>query len=411
MRRATSAALPETRHWRARRDTFDAEAFSRALPILHRRGIRYMTLQGGEPLVHPEIVRLVSDTTATGISCAVITNGWFLPRYIEAMAAAGLSRLIVSIDSANLAEHERNRGLEGLERRLFEGIAQARVCGLPVQASVTVNRLVCYDELPDTLRRLGFDCASFSYPRREPFGSTSLVYDGESHLVDLDRDELLAALEAIGRLSKQFPVLNPRVSLAEVARFVRGEPQAVPCIGGHKYFYLDWNLDIWRCEAWTEPLGSVFDLDRIPNQREACNACMMACYRNASMLMHAGVAATQMPRGHSRPGTLEERRQPFSGAAWCNRSGHRSRRRRKCAAWLAGGAEGGGRSCGRRIDGGALGQIADGRARGRAGRRGRARTPYKRPERQQQCWASGRPGWHVRCDLGDAELQDAGFAG
>jgi MoaA/NifB/PqqE/SkfB family radical SAM enzyme len=212
------------------------------------------------------------------------------------MAAAGLSRLIVSIDSANLAQHERNRGLEGLERRLVEGIAQARVCGLPMQASVTVNRLVRYDELPATLLHLGFDCVSFSYPRREPFGTTSLVYDGESHLVDLDRDELLAALEAIGRLRKQFPVLNPRASLAEVARFVRGEPQAVPCIGGHKYFYLDWNLDIWRCEAWTEPLGSVFDLDHIPDQREPCNACMMACYRNASMLMHAAVAASDAVR-------------------------------------------------------------------------------------------------------------------
>lgn len=87
-------------------------------------------------------------------------------------------------------------------------------------------------------------------------------------------------------------MLNPRASLAEVARYVRGERQAVPCIGGYKYFYLDWNLDIWRCEAWNEPLGSVFDLDRIPDQREVCNACMMACYRNASTLMHAAVAAT-----------------------------------------------------------------------------------------------------------------------
>jgi hypothetical protein len=34
----------------------------------------------------------------------------------------------------------------------------------------------------------------------------------------------------------------------------------------------DWNLDIWRCEAWHEPLGSVFDLDRIPDQREPCHA-------------------------------------------------------------------------------------------------------------------------------------------
>ena len=56
-------------------------------------------------------------------------------------------QLIASIDSARLAEHGRNRGLRGLERRLAEGIAQARACGLPAQASVTVSRLVRYDEL------------------------------------------------------------------------------------------------------------------------------------------------------------------------------------------------------------------------------------------------------------------------
>jgi len=98
------------------------------------------------------------------------------------------------------------------------------------------------------------------------------------------------------QLRKQFPVVNPRASLAEVERYVRGEQQAVPCIGGYKYFYLDWNLDIWRCEAWNEPMGSVFDLDRIPDQREPCNACMMACYRNVSMLVHAAVAVTDAAR-------------------------------------------------------------------------------------------------------------------
>jgi molybdenum cofactor biosynthesis enzyme MoaA len=71
-----------------------ADDYARALPILHRRGIRYMTLQGGE-LVHPEVVRLVADTSASGIQRGVITNGWFLPRYIDALAAAGLARLIV----------------------------------------------------------------------------------------------------------------------------------------------------------------------------------------------------------------------------------------------------------------------------------------------------------------------------
>ena len=117
----------------------DTSAYSRALPILYRRGIRYLTLQGGEPLVHPEVVQLVSQTAATGISCAIITNGWFLSRYIKSLAAAGLYQLIVSLDSADLAEHERNRGLNGLERRLAEGSAQARESGLAVEAAVTAR--------------------------------------------------------------------------------------------------------------------------------------------------------------------------------------------------------------------------------------------------------------------------------
>jgi hypothetical protein len=121
------------------------------------------------------------------------------------------------------AEHERNRGLEGLERRLADGAARARALGLPVQASVTVSRLVRYAELPQTLRRLGFDDVSFPYPRREPLGSTSLVY-GDSDLVDLGRDKLLATLDEIRRLRRCFPVMNPRASLDEVARYLQGEP-------------------------------------------------------------------------------------------------------------------------------------------------------------------------------------------
>ena len=199
-----------------------------------------------------------------------------------------------------MAEHERNRGLDGLTGRMAEGITRAKKLGIPVNASVTVNRLVNYEELPDTLRQLGFEAVGFSYPRRGALGSTSLVYDSDSPLVDLDRDELLDAVATIDRLKSRFPVMNPRASLAEVARYIRGEPQAVPCVGGRKYFYLDWNLNIWRCEAWKEPLGSVFDLDRIPDQRDPCNACMVACYRNASMLMHAGVAVSDAARALGR---------------------------------------------------------------------------------------------------------------
>ncbi|RQH02069.1 radical SAM protein [Paraburkholderia dinghuensis] len=268
----------------------DPDAFARALPILRRRRIKYVTFQGGEPLVHPDIDALVASASQAGMVCAIITNGWFLPRHIERLAQAGLKRLLVSIDSPNIHEHELNRGLNGLGPRISAGLAAARAHGIFTCASVTVSRLVRYDALPETLAELGFDAVSFSYPRRAPFGSTSLVYDEASKLIDLDTQELLDALRAIVRMKRHFRVLDPSGALAEVERFVRGEEQRVPCIGGRKYFYIDWNLDIWRCEAWSEPMGSVFDLDDLPDETEPCNACTMSCYRHASVLMHGAIA-------------------------------------------------------------------------------------------------------------------------
>jgi MoaA/NifB/PqqE/SkfB family radical SAM enzyme len=270
----------------------DLAEFSRALPILRRRRIRYMTFQGGEPLVHPDIVGLVRAAVQAGVECGLITNGWFLPEYIDALATAGLRRLLISIDSHSMAKHELNRGLGGLHRRIAKGIARARNFGIPASASVTVNRLVDYEALPEALEQLGFHAVTFSYPRREPFGSSSLVYSEQSALIDQQPAELLEALAAIKRMKKRFRVLNPAASLAEVERSIRGEKQLIPCIGGRKYFYLDWNLDIWRCEAWTHPLGSVFDLEDFPDQRDACFACTMSCYRNASALMHGAIAVT-----------------------------------------------------------------------------------------------------------------------
>ena len=268
----------------------DRRALARALPILRGRGVRYLNFQGGEPLLHKEIDGLVADTAKAGIRPGLITNGWLLPKKIDALLDAGLRMLLISIDSHSIEEHERNRGLRGLGDRIREGLAHARARGVPAYASVTVNRLVHYAELPGLLDSLGFDSVIFSYPRRLPFGSSSLVYGETSPLIDFKAKELVDSLSEIDSLRGRFHVMNPRPSIEDVQRHLLGEEELFACVGGHKYFYLDWNLDVWRCEAWSEPLGSVFDFTDIPDQRDRCNACTMACYRDNSVMMHVGVA-------------------------------------------------------------------------------------------------------------------------
>jgi MoaA/NifB/PqqE/SkfB family radical SAM enzyme len=237
------------------------------------------------------MVEMVAGAHAIGMKPSLITNGWKLPGQADALAEAGLQNLLISIDSHDLAAHEANRGLRRLRDRIARGIARIKARRVPVMASVTVNKLIDFAALPDTLRQLGFDAVTFSYPRKDPFGSSSLVYDEESDLIDYSEAELLAALDAILEVKKRFPVLNPAASVRDIQRHVMGKPERFACVGGFKYFYMDWNLDIWRCEAWHEPLGSVFDFDRMPDDRSPCTACIMSCYRDTSTLMHAGIAA------------------------------------------------------------------------------------------------------------------------
>lgn len=268
----------------------DRARFTEALPILYRRGIRYVNFQGGEPLLHPAIGYLIGAVQANGMRPAMITNGWLLPEKIEQVLDAGLGTLLISIDSHSLEKHEKNRGLRGVGERIKAGVTKAKARGVPAIAVVTVNHLVEYEKLPELLSSLGFDAVSFSYPRKEPFGSSSLVYGAESELVDFTSEQLLAAIDAIKALKSRYAVMNPSASLDDIQRYARGEEQVIGCVGGRKYFYLDWNLTLWRCEAWNEPLGSVFDLDRIADRTDRCTACIQNCYRDTSVLMHVGVA-------------------------------------------------------------------------------------------------------------------------
>jgi MoaA/NifB/PqqE/SkfB family radical SAM enzyme len=274
----------------------DTDGFRKALPILHRRGVRYVNFQGGEPLLHPAIVEMCAAIARHGMRPAMISNGWLLPDKIEALIDAGLSTLLFSLDSHDFDVHEKNRGLKRVRERLQQAVAVAKSRGLPTIAVCTVSKLVDISRLGDALDYLGCDAVSFSYPRKEAFGSTSLVYNPDSDLVDYTPRELEKAIDDILALKTRFTVMNPAAALADLRRFARGEEQRIACVGGRKYFYLDWNLDLWRCENWHEPMGSVLDLDTLPDYNDRCTGCNQNCYRDTSAMMHFGVTVSDFIR-------------------------------------------------------------------------------------------------------------------
>src|SRR5262245_58767459 len=132
-------------------------------------------------------------------------------------------------DHFDFIQKMRDRGVEVVETHnlLTETVAIPEAKTWILDHQVVPNRvgLGLVDEIRSYLEDLsprepGVQAVSFSYPRKEPLGSSALAYGEKSDLVDFTPAELVDTLEAIKALKAQFPVLNSTVSLEDIQRHV-----------------------------------------------------------------------------------------------------------------------------------------------------------------------------------------------
>jgi MoaA/NifB/PqqE/SkfB family radical SAM enzyme len=274
------------------RRSLDASRFAAGLRLLtERANVRFVTFMGGEPLLHKNIVEMVQTATDMGVQPTMVTNGWLLPPKVDALADAGITTLFISIDAPTAEVHETNRGLRGVCERIREANTKLAARGVTPIASVAMTRLVTdYQALARFVKSLGFAAITFSYPRRAALGSSSLVWSEDSALVDMTPAEILAAFDAAEGARSIIPVHNPREGLADMRRRLTGQGERFVCHAGYKYFYLDWNYDLWRCEDWAKPISKLWDFTPEQMMRDHCQACTTDCYRDASIMLHFSVS-------------------------------------------------------------------------------------------------------------------------
>ena len=264
------------------------------IDIAVRNHIGYLLFVGGEPLVHRELRAMVRYAAESGIHPMVCTNGsLWTDTNMRALARDGLSSVIMSIDAHEVARHERNRGLPDVCRKIQHANKVFAQLGVQTTASITASKLIDdYDKLPDFLRTLGFTNCTFSYPLTNL--KSSYLSFSDSKLVSYRTEELIELFERIKEMKQRsgFAVINPAESLTEMQRHLRGERERFSCLGGHKYFYLDWNLDLYRCHFWETPMCSVYEWDDSKLIRDGCQRCMIDCYRDPSVLQFTAISAS-----------------------------------------------------------------------------------------------------------------------
>jgi cyclic pyranopterin phosphate synthase len=132
-------------------DRLEIEAWKTMAAGLVRAGVRRVRLTGGEPLLHPALVEVVTFLGTLGLDdLALTTNATRLERHATALRSAGLRRVNVSLDTLD-AERFRRMTRGGRLDVVLRGVDAALAAGFD---EIKLNAVVVRGENDDELEAL-----------------------------------------------------------------------------------------------------------------------------------------------------------------------------------------------------------------------------------------------------------------
>ncbi len=164
-----SYCMPEENYvWLPRRDILDFEEIALLVDCFTEVGVDKVRITGGEPLLRQHLDRLVAMLAAKPAirDLALTTNGILLTEQASRLAAAGLHRLTVSLDTLR-ADRFREITRRDALPSVLEGIAAADAAGFrPLKIDTVVMRGVNDDEIFDLIefgKRYGAEVRFIEY--------------------------------------------------------------------------------------------------------------------------------------------------------------------------------------------------------------------------------------------------------
>jgi cyclic pyranopterin phosphate synthase len=196
-------------------DLLTLEELDRLCSAFIARGVRKLRLTGGEPLVRRNVMSLVRALSRHLDSGALdeltlTTNGSLLARHADELAACGVRRINVSLDTLD-ADKFRAITRWGELPKVLDGIAAARRAGLHVKINAVALKNLNEDEIPDLMQwahGLGMDLTLIEVMPMGEIGSGRL-----------DQYVPLSTIRA--RLATRFTLADLDESSGGPARYVR----------------------------------------------------------------------------------------------------------------------------------------------------------------------------------------------
>ncbi len=191
---------------------------------LHRLGTTIITISGGEPMLHPDLDRLIARIRQGGAIATLITNGYFLtPDRIRKLNGAGLDYLQISIDNVQ-PDDVSKKSLRVLDRKL-EWLAAHAEFGVTINSVLGAELANPEDALVVSRRARALGFAS----------TVGVLHDHQGQLKPLGPRHQSVLAEIL-------KLENSLFSFAHFDRFqnnlARGLPNDWHCGAGGRFLYI-----------------------------------------------------------------------------------------------------------------------------------------------------------------------------
>ncbi len=254
---------------------------------LNHFGPQVVSIGGGEPLLHPELVRIVEIIGQRHFP-VMITNGWFMtPEIARGVWMGGAYEVSVSVDYLDPARHDAQRRMPGAHARALEALRILEAERIHPWQRVNLIAVVLDDNLEDME-----PLAALS----ERMGITFLVtFHSDSRgtkAAPLDRAVTSRHLLDLKRRRKEFVAIR-----GYLENYVHAEDpeHGFRCRAGRNLCNVDSRGGLSLCiDRQDEPVGNLLQEDprelaaRLLERCEAneCRSCWTSCRGPVETLMY-----------------------------------------------------------------------------------------------------------------------------
>ena len=220
--------------WIDRQEILTFEEITRLARLFVGLGVDKIRITGGEPLVRKDLHRLVKMLNAldSELDICLTTNGSLLCDQVDDLAAAGLKRINVSIDTLDPEKFKQITKRGDLEK-VLEGLFAAKRAGLgPIKINAVVERGLNDDDIVPLVE----------FAREHSFSMRFIEYMDVGNANNWISERILSKKEILERINERYP-------LKEVGRDNGSAPSV-------DYEFVDGRGEVGVIASVTEPFCS-----------------------------------------------------------------------------------------------------------------------------------------------------------